>query len=408
MPRFRGFRVSVLALLCCAAWWPVACGTSGSQNSGGSNGSGGSGAGHGSGGNGASHNSGGSGGTGIIVPDGGGGQSFNPDAGCATADFSGKLIPANLLFVIDRSGSMNCNLPPTTSSADCEKYPVKADPSQPSKWELTEAALENAITELEQSPNVSAGVSMFPVAGSDCNVQPNGVPNVAVAKLDATQAQKMDNFLGQVSPGGDTPLAGATILSYAYLQSQHLPGNSFVVLLTDGYETCSPGSLPNLLNQDVPNALKIGIRTFAIGVPGSENSRALLSQVAWLGGTPRDPNCDHSGSQVDVGDCHFDMTTSQNFATDLANALKAISGTVLTCEFDLPKPDGGAVDPNKVNVTVNGQLVQQDNKPCGQAQGWQYNANKTKIELCGTPCTQVEQQSAPVKIVLGCPTGEIH
>ena len=104
------------------------------------------------------------------------------------------------------------------------------------------------------------------------------------------------------------------------------------------------------------------------------------------------------------------MTTSTNFSQDLQDALKKISGAVLSCELDVPKnPTGGAVDPNKVNVTVNGNVVQQDNSTCDQgANGWQYNSTQTKIELCGQACSDAKQPGAKVQVVLGCPTGGIH
>ena len=65
-------------------------------------------------------------------------------AGCATAGQTATLVPANILFIIDRSGSMNCNLPPITASADCEAMAAKKDPNSPSKWEVVRDALKKA------------------------------------------------------------------------------------------------------------------------------------------------------------------------------------------------------------------------------------------------------------------------
>ena len=102
----------------------------------------------------------------------------------------------------------------------------------------------------------------------------------------------------------------------------------------------------------MPNARLFNIRTFVIGAPGSEEARGLLSQMAFEGGTASSPDCDHSGDRADEGDCHFDMTKTQNFAADLAAALAAISRTkVLSCEYDVPtNPDGGGDDLPKVNT----------------------------------------------------------
>ncbi len=351
---------------------------------------------------------GGNGGSGAIITImDGGGDSTILDGGCAGDDFKGDRLPANMLFVIDRSGSMNCNLPEHgQSTANCESFPQKQDITQPSKWELTRTAIKNAIDLLQtNSPDTSAGVQMFPIAGSQCGV--DNTPDVAVGLLDAAQNSGIDAFLDTVSPEGKTPVAGATILGYDYLFNQlGSSGNRFLVLLTDGAETCKASELPKLLMQNVPDAMSVNIRTFVIGVPGSEDARALLSQIAWAGGTARDPSCVHDPAPANTGDCHFDMTQTTDFAADLAAALDKISGSVLTCEFDIPKGNGTEVDLNNVNVRVNGTVIPKDvTAGCDAgAEGWQYAAGNTKIVLCGAPCDDAVQPNANVSIVLGCPS----
>ena len=59
---------------------------------------------------------------------------------CKTSTVESKLLPANILFVLDRSASMQCNPPPTTQSAACEQEPMRSRANQPSKWEITTAA----------------------------------------------------------------------------------------------------------------------------------------------------------------------------------------------------------------------------------------------------------------------------
>jgi hypothetical protein len=262
---------------------------------------------------------------------------------------------------------------------------------------------------LETSGNVSAGLVVFPRPSSDCGV--TQTPDVLIQALNSAQNTALDTFLDGVSPAGSTPLAGSTILSYAYLyellKAGTVQGNLFVVLLTDGYESCSVGELDKLINQDIPNAnTLLNIRTFVIGVPGSENGRALLSQMAWQGGTPKTTSCKHSPTPADVGDCHFDMTTSPNFAQDLKAALSQISGTVLSCEIDVPAPPPGKkINYNNVKVSVSGSAVPQDNSTtCDKANGWQFNQDKTKIYLCGTACTDAKKPGAQIALDLGCLT----
>jgi hypothetical protein len=362
---------------------------------------------------------GGSGGKGGSTSDAGSDGEGGEQA-CATTRQEAKLAPANLLFVIDKSGSMNCNPPEGDEAlnARCANFPVKEDPSLPSKWEVTTEALSNALDTLALQPNVRVGMNLFP-RDSSCRVE--SAPNVEVATLDTAQRTDIGDVLSETTPSGETPIAGATILSYAHLsealRAGDLDGNVFVVLLTDGAETCKESELPKLLAEDVPNARLFNIRTFVIGAPGSENARSLLSQMAFVGGTASSANCNHSDAQPDEGDCHFDMTTSADFAADLDAALQEISRTkVLSCEFEVPEnPDGGGVDLNKVNVTFqpsDGELEEipkDTSAECDEAAGWQYSADASKIVLCGDVCDRVQDDAeGQVRIVLGCPTIEVR
>jgi len=339
---------------------------------------------------------------------------------CAKDTQAAKLTPANLLFLIDKSGSMNCN-PPEGDAAlneQCAKFPVQEDMSKPSKWEVASDALATALDTLAGQSNIRAGLTLFPIA-DQCDVSAD--PAVEIGKLDAAQRTAIAHALEVVKPSGETPIAGATILSYQHLseviRAHDLVGNTFVVLLTDGAETCKGSELSKLVETDVPNARLFDIRTFVIGAPGSEAARGLLSQIAWEGGTASSPDCDHSGDHADEGDCHFDMTTSENFAKDLDAALQAISRTkVLACEFDVPQnPDGGGVDRHKVNVTFKpggGKVdtIRQDDTAasCDDANGWRYSDDLTKILLCGDVCDRVQADpGGEVSIVLGCPTERI-
>jgi hypothetical protein len=186
-----------------------------------------------------------------------------------------------------------------------------------------------------------------------------------------------------------------------------LPGNTFAVLLTDGYETCAlePTDYTEvLLEDDAPEAWEaLRVRTFVIGAPGSEDARGFLSRLAQAGGTPGAADCTHDQAEHH---CHFDMTQSTDFANDLAAALDQISGTVLTCELEVPiNPTGEGVDYRKVNVKVNDtEYPRADGCVESGQTGWQYNEDRTLIELCGGACEAAQSENAVVRIVLGCPT----
>jgi hypothetical protein len=357
-------------------------------------------------------------GGGIVTSDGG------DDSGvCASETKTAIATPAVMLFLVDRSGSMRCNPPPIQDSAACEVTPQQADPNELSKWEITSDALGLAIAGLEtDSPLPSIGLAYF---NSDNYCGFPSSPDVAITALSGDAATDphlaaLQGSLAAVSPQGYTPIIGTVMGAYSFLHqnADQFTGNRFVVLLTDGAETCDPDNLALLVDKAY-EASVFGIRTFVLGAPGSEGARAFLSQIAFNGGTASDPACDHSGAPADAGDCHMDMTLpGMDFATELAANLQAISAEALSCVFDVPEPDPGdpPVDPAKVNVKYSSgggpeEYIYQDySLPCDDPanMGWQYIDNNTKIQLCAGACEQITNDpEATISIELGCQTHEV-
>jgi hypothetical protein len=277
-------------------------------------------------------------------------QADGFEACVSTGTIEASLRPTNLLFLIDRSASMSCNLPPIQGSAQCEAAPARVDSAAPSKWEVVNAALQRAIGQLPAAARV--GISFF--SNDDrCGVQSE--PSVSLAALDATHVGALQASLDAVNPKGGTPIVGGLILAYKHLNPDQNPaltrGNRVVVLLTDGQEGCAVDQVQRLLTSELPKSRSAGIMTFVIGVPGSESNRSFLSELAFAGGTASRPDCAHGAADPSLGDCHFDMTRNIDLAADLARALAAVSGQALSCEFELPAPAGGEeLDRDKVNV----------------------------------------------------------
>lgn len=354
-----------------------------------------------------------------------------PEAGlgapnsCAKGAYASQLLPSNLLFLVDRSGSMKCNLPPTTDSATCEANPVAVDANAPTKWGVVTGAISSALDGLSQLSNTSAALTFFSNDGV-CGVQ--SAPNVPLSLLSTTQIGALKGVLQTETPNGGTPLVGSIILGYKYLhQEAQAVGNDFVILVTDGSDSCldryadegvQGDVVSRLLGTEIPKAISVDIRTFVIGAPGSESDRGLLSKIAFEGGTAQSTDCDHTSDSPAPGKaCHFDMTATTDFAKDLSSALASITGhSAATCIFDVPvASDGNEVDTSTVNVdyykagdTTNPAnkvaLARDDTKPCdGGANGWQYIDGNTKIQLCGQVCTDVRDDSAAKVVVsVGC------
>ena len=333
-----------------------------------------------------------------------------PDGACvSTGVIEASVRPTNLLFLIDRSGSMGCNLPPITSSAACEAKPTREDAAAPSKWEIVRDALKAAIESLP--PSARGGITYFS-NDSLCGVQ--STPDVALSPLEDAQRARLARSLDGVTPSGGTPLVGALILAFKHLNPDQTPGvphgKRFVVLLTDGQESCAPDEAARLLELEMPKAETAAITTFVIGVPGSEVSRGFLSELAFAGRTPSSPSCSHGGGDPLTGDCHFDMSEHASLADGLAGALATITGRTLSCEISVPQPSGGGqLDYDKVNVAyvpAQGEreaIIGQDaSRPCdGGANGWQYSDDRSTIRICGAACDRV-RRAASISIALGC------
>jgi len=362
--------------------------------------------------------------------------------GCEAKSYVSKKLPTSILVVVDRSGSMSCNTPADgQSSEQCETEAMRVFPDKPSKWEITIDALKESFSFLEGS-GAYVGLMFFSndtICGVHSDLTLGGVP---LGTIDSAQKDLLFSALDNQSPAGGTPLVGASILAYAHLHQEArgtcsdppcgAVGNRFVVLITDGEDSCPEPLFDNvpcgpngsgvpctqyLLETVVPKAEMANIRTFVIGAPGSEPARGFLSDLAFRGGTGKNSgNCNHSDPAGTVGDCHFDMTNTQNFGTDLSLALGDISGAVLGCEFTVPVV--ADANPEEVNVqyTLAGEapvcLPKDDSVTCEEgAQGWQFarnpdgSKNMNKVVLCGDSCALVENNpSIQVDVILGCIT----
>jgi von Willebrand factor type A domain len=341
--------------------------------------------------------SGGTAGSGVVIGgSGGGGGMPNPDAGCATSTAVATAIPPVLEFVIDISGSMNDAAPGTASS----------------KWVVTRNALATAFSNMPA--NNAVGLFFFPgTAGTPCIDKQQAVTIAALGATGSAQRTSITQALAGAHPTGGTPTHDAYLFGLNTLLASTLPGNKFIVLITDGAPTyelnCqgdghTPVSNGPLITQ-VQDAAKGGVRTFVIGSPGSEPARTDLSTMAQVGGTGL-PGCSNSGPNY----CHFDMTTQPDLATGLNNALAQISGAALSCTYDVPAPPNGQqLDPNKVNVeyTPSSGSPTEIDKDSGSTctNGWQYSPDGKQIIICGSDCNTIKNDpGGKINIVFGCQT----
>ncbi len=386
----------------------AACGgTSGGSGFGDGDAGSSSGGGSGGGSGGSSGGSGGSSG-GIITGDGGiigsGGDGSIGDAGCATATAKATKKPVYLEFILDGSGSM----------------------SQNNKWTAATAALKAVFGTVQAAVDTGEGIGLMVFSDSKDPTHASGPypdsADVPINFVGAAQVSALDNRVSGM-PFLDTPTGTALQGGYSYLEGftplTPLPpgGQKVLVLITDGVPTdnCSTGgsaSNPCVMEaaaEFAKTAPQGPILTFVIGTgvfPSTDTSNydpTFLGYLAQAGGSA--PNgCNPAENSNVANICYFnvDPTAGNATQTEMAfeTAINAIRGQVVSCTF--PLTSTGTIDPNKVNVTVDGMTVPQD-----PTNGWTYDnpSNPTSITLHGTSCTDLKNNpNASVEIVLGCAT----
>lgn len=312
-----------------AAGSALACSSAGS---GGNNVAGGGGvsANGGSGNFGGFGNGSGNGGGGGIIIDAGGTKDsgLTPDSGCATTQQNADQIPLNIFIALDVSGSMvNAGHWPNVKPGLIEFF---GDP---------------------QSAGLKIALSYFPKKSPlTCDPNDYTVPEVPLGPLTSdpapadTQEQALINSLNANTPvsGQYTPmyggLGGALQAAQAFMNSN--PGQkAAVILVTDGIPEASYCSTFQLAISNIANLASTAfngtpsVPTFCLGLQGSKE--ADLQTIAQAG-----------------GGAAFFLGSGTNAKQLLIDKLKSISGSLLACEYSMPKGDPGQpVDPTKVNIT---------------------------------------------------------
>ncbi len=312
----------------------------------------------------------------------GGGNGNNPgfavDGGsggdlskCATTTATPNPVPVSLVFMLDKSGSM----------------------AQSSKWTSCQAGLTSFFAD-PSSAGLSASLQFFPLA-DECNSNAYAAPAVAMRALP--DSKSFATAMSANSPGGETPTLPALTGAIAYAQSvqQSNPTNKVaVVLVTDGDPNVCSSTIQAVATEAA--SASSTIPTFVIGIGNTAN----LDMIAQAGGT-------NTATIVST-------TSAQQTEQDFQNALNAIRGTTLACEYQLPAPpQGQTFDETKVNVVytpTNGTpQTLTYNQTCSGGSGWHYDdpKNPQKIVLCSSTCDSVQGASGSIDIVLGCATNGV-
>lgn len=347
---------------------------------------------------------GGAGGQGIDVGD----ASAPPDldAGGLCGNQLHQVISdaPNLYFVLDASGSMS-----------------EALPQGGTRYSAVRGAALDLVRKLGALINVGAAV--FPYGATDIAPCKAGKEVLSLSPGDPYTGSDGPTTLSfkkstNIEPSGGTPTAN-TLWALAGTLTK-LSGKTIVLLATDGGPNCNesaqctasecianieqlqgctgntnccdPGGLagPSMCIDksntiDVLSTLKnAGIKTYVIGIPGSESYAGVLNEMAMAGGSAQIGDNKYFG----VGDLK-----------DLADVLGSIASVYVSCDFALVD---APPDPGLTNVYLDGQVL-----PYGELDGWVWAQSMpgTAVRLMGMACDRLKHgQVKSVQIVSGCPT----
>jgi len=330
---------------------------------------------------------------------------------CGTTTVQAQHETANILLVIDKSGSMTDQ--PDGFSVD--------------KWDALKSALGTALD--HTASQINYGLALFPYSSDhqiplECDTGCCDVADGEAAvnvPIEAGQSgvDKIKAALDATSPGGGTPTAAALKSALAYFQdpSNQLAGKKFVLLATDGGPNCNIDSqcdeahcTPNLDGQcpsgnccsvngqyclddgavvDQIKALKaIGVSTFVVGIPGTEQYAMYLNQFADAGGVTS-PSAPPS----------YYAVSAKGGVQGLVDVFTGITThLVRDCDVGL---ETAPTNLDLVNVAVDCKVV-----PYADGAGWAVTGDDMKtLSLMGDACHAIQTSGAErVDVVYGCPT----
>jgi hypothetical protein len=326
-----------------------------------------------------------------------------------------------MLILLDKSGSMGKPGLGSTSS----------------KWDAMKAALNTALNKARVTINF--GLDLFPRADvaatctgqTCCATSALGEPLTVPVGAGTETVPAILSALSAATPGGGTPMAAALARALDYYtvgDGFSLPGDRYVLLVTDGGPNCDTAATPSCdatactrnLDPD-PNcnlstnccstaalavncldnasvtteiqALAIaGIKTIVVGIPGSDPYVSYLNAFAQAGGKPQTGGTTAYYAVADSAGATGLADTLQSIAIDLVN------GCVIT--YARP-PD----DPQLVNVLVDCALVPREPISGGDGSYWTLDMAASTITLGGPICDTILNQGVNrVDYVFGCPT----
>ncbi len=396
---------------------------------------------------GAGYNATGSGGT---APSATGTVPFSVDGGCAGDQVDAQLTQVNILFLLDKSGSMGFQ-----NSVAAGTWDNCAD-----RWNPVESTLLNFFQQPD-SGRLYASLSFLPADGDNTAIcstttysSGSAALKVPLTLLDANGQQKFASKLcpcangsapsssSCIVPSGGTPTRPAlsgTIKYKGTVDSNYPDSKTVIVLITDGEPsfacTNSAGatqvcnSCDDLTNGCLSDATKCLAQTDEVDkirdvilanqqtVPLSTTIKPYYPiYVVGVGTNLSDTTLSEWATASHNDAIDLRSLSGSEAAAVLMAKLQSIRASSISCEFAVPKPKSGDnIDPSKTFVhytdgSGNGiylaMTADGTSSTCStSAKTWYFDKPTlpTKITLCPTACDALQQDPKGfIQVEYGC------
>lgn len=323
-----------------------------------------------------------------------GGSGGGGDDACARDTQKAEQLAADLFILLDQSGSMTL---------------------EGNRWDPVTNSLK-AFIQSPSSAGVGVGLQYFPLGASKtedpaiCTVANYTTPAVPIGPLPdqapplvaSIDAHHFTSAQGEDAAHWGTPTLPAVQGALQYLSAQaiaHPERRPFLLLATDGLPSklCTGNNIAGIaMALAAAAAATPPVPTFIIGI----GELASLTELATAGGTGRPPFIVNG--------------TGTGTEAELTKALTEIRQVALPCEYTIPPPTGGKIDPQLVNVehTASGAAAEVFLKVPGMAacatgeKNWYYDSDTapTKVLMCPAACDALKTGGGSIDIVFGCAT----
>lgn len=298
---------------------------------------------------------------------------------CGESKFQADPLPANVMLVLDKSGSMSL-----------DKW--KDNGVLKSRWAslhaTTKFLLENfgdkvnfglkLFPSIQKGPGFDISRSCKVDAGIDAACKPNNAKTIMdiLPKADA-------EFMGS------TPTVTGLQEAYKHLSSLSDPNPEAAILIVDGRTNCHQSNIE--LSATAAKAYAEGILVYVVGIDLDAPTLASLAPVAEAGGTKKIYNSSDSKA--------------------LASSLQKILGGISSCTIPLNSPPPFAEHVGvKLGQTIKVPFIEsftncQEAAKAGHTRGWIYTSQQgpfKELELCGESCTAFKSEPK-VDVSYECP-----